>query len=70
MLPLRPERIESPVTKTVLFYKTVLSFTSAISGKPGLVGLFGDVTFINLAGSRVVGFYYHFLKLVKNNFYI
>ena len=44
----RPKRIEPPVTRTVPFFETVLPSTSVISGKPGLVRLIGNVTFMNL----------------------
>ena len=47
-LSLRLGVIELPVTRTVPFFQTVSSSTSAISGKPGLVRLLGDVTFTNL----------------------
>ena len=47
-LSLRLGVIELPVTRTVPFFQTVSSSTSAISGKPDLVRLIGDVTFTNL----------------------
>ena len=41
-------RIESPVIKVAPFFQTVSSSASVISGEPGLVRLFGDVTFMDL----------------------